>query len=853
MTLRRTFLVDALDLLALGCLAVSQPLFDLLARNVGFLAARDSDSTDVVILAVTLTLGVPVVLALTELIAGMIGRKSLANAHRVLIGLLLVLLLMPPLKPLYHRLGAWWIVATLLTAGVISETYVRLRSRGIALAYLSPIALVLPAIFVFHTPVRRFVQPRPDTPPVYPRVNATAPVVMVVFDELPLVSLLDEKSQIDARLYPNFASLARQSTWYRNASTVTESTLHAVPAILDGCLPDPDRQNLPDARGHPHSLFTLLGGSYGMNVVENNTRICPKDLCLPSNTGVSRAERLYSLFSDLGVVYLYLLLPPDLTRSLPDITLSWEHFRFAQSRLRATAQNDEDFDRMTTWESRTGRFAEFVDSIQPRPRPTLNFLHILLPHAPWEYLPSGKKYTIPEDGIRGLVGINDRGIDPHLWTDDSWAIEQAYQRHLLQVEMVDRLVGDLVGHLQKVGLFEPCLLVITADHGACFRPRVSRRFPSLDNYADIMAVPLFIKAPYQERGEVSDRNTESIDILPTMADLMGIGLPWRTDGRSALNASGTLRSQKTLIVESGQRIEVDGRLTGVQESVDRKIAWFGREPDGIFRIGPCRELIGQDVEAFRTTRSAVECVLDGRMYFENVDPDSDFILTNVHGSLSHVQMQGSTPLILAVAVNGKIRGVTQSYLDHDGVERFSSVLCDTDFRPGYNRVQVYLVIRIDGGFELAEAATSEIPSYRWGEVLRFGVDGSAQPYKAGGWSTPEKQITWIDGSRAELVLPTSAPQGSVRLKIYAAAYLNPGKLDRQRVRLSVNRRLAANWVVSTPGFTVFETTVPREFFENQDRTVITLETPDSTSPNAVGDGNDLRQLGLAVNWLSLSE
>jgi hypothetical protein len=850
---RKTFVVNALDLLALGCLAVSQPVFDLLTKNVDFLAARNSDSTDIVLLTVTVTLLIPVLLSLIELIACMIGEKTCEHVHRVMIWLLVVLLLLPPFKPLYSRIGIWWIIATLLTAGVFSETYLRLRSRGIALAYLSPVALILPSVFVFYSPVHTIVQPKPVAAPVYPRVNATAPVVMVVFDELPLVSLMDDQGQINPRCYPNFAALARQATWYRNASTVTESTLHSVPAILDGCLPDPDSRNLPDAQGHPHSLFTLLGGSYGMNVVENNTRLCPENLCAPSNTGASRAERLYSLFSDLGVLYIYLLLPSEFTRSLPDITLSWNHFRSAQARIRPPAQNGEDFDRMTTWENRSRVFADFVNSIQPHSRPTVNFLHILLPHAPWEFLPSGKKYTLPENGIRGLTGINDRGIDPNRWTDDSWALEQAYQRHLLQVEMVDRLLGNLISHLSRVRLFAPCLLVITADHGVSFRPRTSRRAPSPDNYADITAVPLFIKAPYQETGEVSDLNIESIDILPTMADILGIQLAWRTDGRSAVNPSSPVKKRKTVIVESGERLEVDYPLSGVYESTKRKTAWFGREPDDLFRIGPYRELFGQDISSVRTTRSLVECDLDGRTYFENVDPNSEFILTNVSGRLSRHQQQLPAPLNLAVAVNGKIRGLTQSYLDHDGEERFSSVLSDADFRPGYNRVEIYLIEKTAGVVELAETESAEIPPYRWGEVLHFGLNGNAQSYKAGGWSRPEDQITWSDGGRAELVLPTPSPQGSIRLRLYAAVYLHPGKVDRQRVRVSVNRRLAAELVLNNSDFRVLEINIPRDFFGNQDRTAITFETPDSISPIAIGDGNDLRQLGLAISWLSLSE
>ena len=60
---------------------------------------------------------------------------------------------------------------------------------------------------------------------------------MILFDEFPLSSLLDAKGQIDKRVYPNFAELAGQSTWYRNATGVSGFTPWAMPAMLTGNYP----------------------------------------------------------------------------------------------------------------------------------------------------------------------------------------------------------------------------------------------------------------------------------------------------------------------------------------------------------------------------------------------------------------------------------------------------------------------------------------------------------------------------------------------------------------------------------------------------------------------------------------
>ena len=77
------------------------------------------------------------------------------------------------------------------------------------------------------------------------RINPEHPVVMLLLDEFPLTSLLDSKGQVDARLYPNFAKLAGQSTWYRNATAVSGLTQWAVPAMLSGRYPTKARWRPP--------------------------------------------------------------------------------------------------------------------------------------------------------------------------------------------------------------------------------------------------------------------------------------------------------------------------------------------------------------------------------------------------------------------------------------------------------------------------------------------------------------------------------------------------------------------------------------------------------------------------------
>ena len=87
-----------------------------------------------------------------------------------------------------------------------------------------------------------------------------------------------------------------------------------------------------------------------------------------------------------------------------------------------------------------------------------------------------------------------------------------------------------------MGLYDRALVIVVADHGLSFWPNEPVRVAEEKNWADILAVPL-VKVPHQRMSVVSDRNVEIIDVLPTIADILGAELPWVIDGRSVLESS----------------------------------------------------------------------------------------------------------------------------------------------------------------------------------------------------------------------------------------------------------------------------------------------------------------------------
>ena len=146
------------------------------------------------------------------------------------------------------------------------------------------------------------------------------------------------------------------------------------------------------------------------------------------------------------------------------------------------------------------------------------FHHQVFPHQPWEFLPSGRRYRGDPDPFEG-------GLSSPVASTTPFLTHQNQQRFLLQVGFVDRELGLLLDRLERTGLFDGALLVVTADHGISFDIGVSeRRAVSQGKIAEVAPVPFFVKAPHQRHSRVRRAYVHTIDVLPTIADVLGLKL-----------------------------------------------------------------------------------------------------------------------------------------------------------------------------------------------------------------------------------------------------------------------------------------------------------------------------------------
>jgi hypothetical protein len=692
--------VEALHLFVLCSFAVAQPLYELLGRAPEFFVAHRAGPIAILSLALALTAGVPGLLVLVEALAARAGSRIRRHVHTTFVGALATLAMLPVADRL-ASLPADGVITVALLAGLgTAAAHRRLMGARSFLTALSPGMMIFPLAFLLFTPVRGLVVPARAAGPTRLAIATSVPVVLIVFDQLSAPALLDDTGAIDAVRYPHFAALARESWWFPRATAAHPYTAQALAAILTGRLPEADR--LPVMAHYPENLFTWLGSSFRLNVSEPMTALCPASLCVAEGEPDPFAFRPWRFLSDLMVVYLHVVLPEEYaTRMLPPLDASWRDFRSdvmvlpASNEAPASWHGDPGFLQGVQL-GRHRHVERFVESLGLNDARTLHFLHVLLPHHPYQYLASGQIYS-PGWAPEGLVGDGT-------WEQSQQLVLTAYHQYIQQVGFVDRLLGMVVAHLKRNGLYDRALVIITADHGVAFVPGEPSRAPTDATYVEVLSVPMFVKRPGQGEGRVSDRLVSTVDVVPTIADVLGATLPWHADGASMVADSFTERAVVEVHGFGGSGpLEFNPDPLGRPPASQAKVRALGvRTPlEDTAVAGPHAELIGQDLTALPVAGTAQDIRLTAATLpqFEEVDLDSGFVPALLRG---HVRTNESrvAPLDLAIALNGRVRTTTTTVDRSPGLAYFAALLPGAAFRQGPNDLEVFIVDESTGSLRL---------------------------------------------------------------------------------------------------------------------------------------------------------
>ncbi len=676
-----SLLIAGLHLLVLFNFAVSQPIFDRLTERLTY--CRDLDLPAWVIYTLTIALTVLFPLLLIGIVRGVgwVTGKHRA-AHLAMVFLLLSLLAMPFLKQLTIFLP-WMVYAGTIVLAAIGVWSYRKWAPVRSMLTLCAIGLPLfPAIFLLRYSAS--TETRYSTTQRLPSWTP-APVVLIVFDEFCGSSLMTPERQIDADRFPNFAALANNSHWFRNTASVNELTTHAVPAILTGKYPDAHWKI--SLRERPQNLFTMLigAGNYEYAAFEPVSRLAPDRSAEDYSEGDLFTSRIPGFVSTLGRVYLFHLIPELHASCLPPVPRLW--FGVRQEREVDSAERRGTF-RYSWSEHRDQQVAHFVNCIDANDSASLYFIHVLLPHVPWSYYPSGRRYT--NDGAEWE--LENLGSESDFWTTDELHSAHAQQRYLLQLKCADRFLGEVLAKLRSTGTYDRTLLVVTADHGISFRPGCSRRSTEDRNRDEIQSVPLFIKRPGENAGQIHDRPVESVDIFPTIADVLGYQLTHPVDGWSVFDEQRPARQRRQYGIGLQRQTAPVNEIAESrvpQEIYDRFGA--GSDPTALFRVGPIPELVGRRVDELPQTNAPPLSLEMSRFSDVWSTRPEDSVPGFYEGQVLGFDPVSDAPVVIAVSVNGIIQAVTRTYRHAAALSQWSALVPEEAFQPGNNDVRCYQI------------------------------------------------------------------------------------------------------------------------------------------------------------------
>ena len=677
---------------------VAEPLFSLLRANPTFLVAHGVAGIEVAAFAAALVALGPLLLAAAPCaLLWLIPTRTTVGwaAHCAIVGLL-----WSAMALLFARdfadgaLGTAGSLAIAAATGCVLGALAFWSARWNTLqTWMGVAALAFPVLFVARSPLLRAA----DAPDAAAAIASDTPVVLVVLDEFPLASLLDVRGRIDRERLPHFAAFADDAVWFREASAVASDTNVAVPAILTGRYPsDPGP---PVLASYPENLFTFLRGSGDVVAFEDITRMCPDDVCDAQLARGPARERFAQLGLDTGIVYLHRVVPGAAANALPAIDGSWAGFLDAGDVTPAPATSDAN----ARYRGRLASFGRLLDAIRREgerdERTTrLFFAHLQVPHAPWNHLPSGRAYVPVEMFPRGFAA-NEVPANPVL-------AAQGLQRHLLQVGFADRIVGDLVATLREAGLYDDALVVLASDHGASFAPGQRRRYLTDENFADLLSVPLFVKRPGDAQAGIRSEPVETIDILPTIADVLGAPLPWPVDGRS-LFATGEPRRDVHAHHGSLERYSPAAIAAGRARAVAFIHGLFAVPEGGLelARWGPRPDLLGRDVDALlRVPKQEPRKVSLRRPdAYRDVDASASTLPLLVEGRLA--PPPGGESIPLAVAVGNTVEATTVS---EPGSGHFAALLPEDALAHGENRVRILRIAGRPGRTGLVELERADV-------------------------------------------------------------------------------------------------------------------------------------------------
>ena len=127
------------------------------------------------------------------------------------------------------------------------------------------------------------------------------------------------------------------------------------------------------------------------------------------------------------------------------------------------------------------------------------------------------------------AGLGSHKKEQEQLTDD--LRRQARQAYLASISFMDAQVGRMIAALDRLGLADNTIIVVTSDHG--YHMGEHGLWQKMSLFEESARVPLLIVAPgVSAKGTVAKSPVSLVDLFPTLAELCGVKTPSNVQGQS---------------------------------------------------------------------------------------------------------------------------------------------------------------------------------------------------------------------------------------------------------------------------------------------------------------------------------
>lgn len=281
----------------------------------------------------------------------------------------------------------------------------------------------------------------------------------------------------------------------------------------------------------------------------------------------------------------------------------------------------------------------------PGERPFFAWVHFINPHSAYDYRPGSKAFYDPD--YRGPyqktsgARVQSYNLD-ELAQEDLAHIRQLYDG---EVHFADRRFGEVIDLLEKSGLTDRTLVILSADHGESMGEHGFLGHHKL--YEQVIRVPMVVRHPQGAAGRIVNTPVMNIDLLPTLADIAGVDhINGILDG---INLRETLAPDRAMLFT--QMTNPGQYSMAMRQGADKFLIWC------VDRYDPAEEFYDLAADPGETTN-----LIHAPEYAEKADRMFKDWKTMIGGEHPCTVIEG--------AING---ASIESNMDEDALEKLRSL------------------------------------------------------------------------------------------------------------------------------------------------------------------------------------